>query len=214
MPWNMARFYSRLTPQVTQIPVAPPDRSLAPLNGTRIEVFGFSMGTPWQGVLRRKDFESVSFWNFKEGANLLIPQELNVRGDASILRMDPRMVRSFGPDALESEFALMNAEMYSTPDEVKWWKLPRQNAGPMTLVGLKGILCHKYGKIYAVSFGTMHGFQEGEPNVAPYKIALNLFDSDDRRYEISITGEEGKPLPLTQAQLNSMIASIQPDPKK
>jgi hypothetical protein len=60
----------------------------------------------------------------------------------------------------------------------------------------------------------MQGFQEGAPNAAPYKTVLNLFDSNDRHYRIIVTGEAGKPIPLTQAQLNSMIASIQPDYKQ
>jgi hypothetical protein len=132
-------------------------------------------------------------------------------GIARLAQGDPRLVRLFGQEAIRTEFAMMTAEMYASPDEVKWWKLPRQNARMMTLAGLKGTLCHKYGTLYAISFGRMHGFQEGAPNSPPYKVVLNLFDPDDHRHEIWITGEEGRPLPLTQAQLNSMVASIRPD---
>jgi hypothetical protein len=213
-PWLFARDLKRQTPQVTQIPIALSDRSLAKLDGMRIEFYGASMDTPWQDVLRQKTFTSTAVWNFKDGANLLVMNPSNAHNLVSRVQDDPKAVRLLGKDALQSEFALMTAEMNSTPEDVKWWKLPAQNASPMTLAEFKAIHLHKYGKIYAVSFGRMRGFQEGAPDVSPYKIELNLFDHDDRQYEITILGEEGKPAPLTQTQLNSMIASIQPDSKK
>jgi hypothetical protein len=214
MPWNITREDSRDNPQLSQIPIALPDNSLAKLNGTHIEVYGFSMDTPWQNIYRQKIYKSVSLWNFKEGANFSIMNDSDSYGYARFYRENPQTLRLFGHDAVRSEYALMNAEMYAMPDQVKWWKLPRQNSRAMTLVGLKVILCHNYGTFYAISFGHVHGFQEGAPNVAPYSVELNLFDADDRHYEIKITGHEGEPLPLTQSQINSMVASIQPNPQK
>jgi hypothetical protein len=212
MPWHLAQDIRRDDPQTSQIPAMLPDPSLAPLNGTQIQVYGFLMKTPWQEIDRQETSRSISLWSFKEGATVSITNDSGRRTLASIAQGDPEEVRVFGQDTIRSEFALMTAEMNATPDDVKWWKLPQQNARAMMLVGFKGTRCNKYGRIYATGFGRMHGFQEGSPNVAPYKIALNLFDADDRHYEILIMGKEGKPLPLTQAQLNSMVASIQPDP--
>lgn len=213
-PWNLARDTGRENPQTNQIPIALADQSSAPLSGTRVSGHGFSIGTPWQTIESQDDQKSFSTLFFKDGPTLEIKNETEWTRFASLFRKDPRFVRLLGEDTLRSEFALMRAEMYATPDQVKWWKFPPQNLRAMNLVNWKSVHCNEYGTIHAVSFGRIHGFQEGEPNVAPYKIALNLFDPDDRHYEISITGEEGKPLPLTQAQLNSMIASIQPDPTK
>jgi hypothetical protein len=211
MPWHITRELSREYPQLNQIPLAPPDNSLTKLNGVRIEVYGFSMDTPWQEIDRQKNFSTVSVWNFKDGANVLIMKDSDLLKLASLMRKDPRTTRLLGNDALGSESALMAAEMYATPDQVKWWKLPRQNTRAMTLANLKAIHCHNYGTIYVIGFGQVHGFQEGSPNAAPYMVSLNLFDANDHHYEILITGEEGKPLPLTQGQLNSMVSSLQPD---
>ncbi len=213
-PWDFARDLRRENPQVDYIPATLPDRSITSLSGMRIEAYGLSLSTPWQEVARQKAFRSVSVWNFKDGINLLIMNGSNIRGPASFDREEPEVVRLLGQATLRTESALMTAEMYTTTAEVKWWKLPRQNARVMTLAGMKEAHLHKYGRIYAVDLGRMHGFQEGVADAAPFKIELNLFDPDDHHYEIEISGQEGKPLPLTQTQLNSMIASIQPDSQK
>jgi hypothetical protein len=208
-PWRMARGLDRYDPQASQIPVALPDQSLAALGEARIEVFGLSIDTPWEKIVSQKTLSSFSFWNFRDGAHISIIKDADWGGLASRERKDARAVRVLGEDALRSEFALMTAAMYATPDQVKWWKFPPQNLRAMSLIEEKGHYCNKYGRIYAISFGRMRGFQEGDPDEAPYKVALNLFGPDDHHYEIEITGAQGKPLPLTQAQLNSMVASIQ-----
>jgi hypothetical protein len=212
-PWKMARDLSQSSSQTNYIPVAPTDQSIALLNGIRVEADGFSMMTPWHEGARSAASPSTSVRSFKEGAYLPILIRNDSPGIANVDRGEPDFVRLFGADTLKSESALMTAAMYTTPEQVKWWKLPRQNTKVMHLILLKMDYCHQMGRIYAVNFGVMHGFQEGEPNVAPYRVLLNLFDPDDHRYEIWISGQPGKPLPLTQAQLNAMIASIHPDQK-
>jgi len=212
-PWLFTRHLKQQTPQLAQIPIALPDQSLVPLDGKPIEFYGVSMATPWKEISRQHAFPSVSNWNFKDGASLLVISPFEA--DHLAMPDDPRVARALGTESLRPGYALMNAEMYSTPDDVKWWKLPKQNARAGTLVLQKAFnQCHNYGKFYSVSFGRLRGFQEGAPTVAPYKIHLDLFDAGDRHYDITILGDKGKPIPLTQAQLNSMIASIQADPKQ
>ena len=213
-PWLIARDLRRENPQTSLTPIALPDRSLAALTGVRIEGCGLSIDTPWQQIDRQRIFKTVSVWNFKEGANISIMDRSDSHGMANKLLKTPEGERLFGEEALQSDSALMTAEMYATPDQVKWWRLPRQNARAMTLSGLKATCCHGFGTIYQISFGQIYGFQEGAPKEAPYKVALNLFDADDRRYEIWITGKPGQPIPLTQAQLNAMVASIEASPSR
>jgi len=213
-PWLLARDLKRENPQLSQIPIPIPDHSLVAIDGTRIKFYGASMDTPWKQISRQKVSQSVSIWNFENGANLLVENPSEIRDLARLMRNQPESVPFLGKDILQTESSMFAAAMYSTPDGVKWWKPPAENARAMTLVELKDIYCHNYGKLFSVSFGRMQGFQEGALNAAPNKIVLNLFDPSDSRYQIIITGDKGKPIPLTQAQLNSMIASIQPDSKQ
>jgi hypothetical protein len=212
-PWLLARDLKRENPQLSQIPIPIPDRSLVAFDGMLIEFYGVSMDIPWKEISRQKVSQSVSIWNFENGASLLVENPSEIRDLARLMRDQPESVPFLGKDILQTESSMFAAAMYSTPDGVKWWKPPAENAKAMTLAELKDIHCHNYGKLFSVGFGRMQGFQEGAPNTAPYKVVLNLFDSNDRHYQIIVTGEAGKPIPLTQAQLNSMIASIQPDPK-
>jgi len=69
------------------------------------------------------------------------------------------------------------------------------------------------GAVYAVNFGQVRGFQEGNPAVPPYRVHLDLFDAADHHYEIQIAVQNDSRSVLTQAQVNAMVASLRPIPQ-
>ena len=66
--------------------------------------------------------------------------------------------------------------------------------------------------IYRIDADELHGFQFGNPASAPYGIELQLFDRNDRRYDIVISRRSQNTPFLTQPEVNAIVASIRPIP--
>jgi hypothetical protein len=62
---------------------------------------------------------------------------------------------------------------------------------------------------YAVNINGLCGFQRGNPLVAPYQVWVELFDSADRHYRITISSHGNSPM-FKQADINAIVASICP----
>jgi hypothetical protein len=86
--------------------------------------------------------------------------------------------------------------------------------GLLVLLVNKTVGMLDYHDIYTIEAGGMRGFQLGDPAKPPYRVQLHLYDEADRhiRIDIGALGPEG--YPLTQAELNAMVASIRPAGKK
>jgi len=213
-PWLQARDLNNSEPRINQAPTLLPDSTLALLDGTRLEFQGLVFQTPWKEIFRKSEFENISSASFMNGASLMFWDHSEELGAAKWMRSDARLARALGVEAFQSNYALIAAAMNTTADQVKWWKLPSQNARARSLLFVKLSAMHDLGPVYAVNFGEMRGFQEGDPAVAPYKVDLTLFDPHDRQYEIVVSSSEGHGPVVTQAQINAMIASMRPIPPK
>ena len=57
-----------------------------------------------------------------------------------------------------------------------------------------------------------HGFQFGDPTLPPYRIELDLFDRNDRKYRIWVSGNDPNHAFISQPELNALVASFKPVP--
>jgi hypothetical protein len=210
-PWMTARALSRDDPRLNLLPLSLPDKSLATPNGIRIECDRFSFQAPWKEVVRDKIGTGISCAAFSSGGTIYIfgPDKMDW---ARVLRSDARTARVLGRETIASNYAMTVAEVSTTSDQVKWWRTRGQNARSYALFVWKSTALNGQGPLYAVSFGELHGFQEGNPSVAPYRVDLNLFDSGDRHYEISISAEKDSGPILSQPEINAIVASFHPIP--
>jgi hypothetical protein len=106
----------------------------------------------------------------------------------------------------------MAAELGATPSQVKWWATRTANVRSLVLLNLKSMEMNDTNAIYQLTAEEMHGFQLGNPAIAPYRVELDLFDRNDRRYQIIINGKDEQRPVLTQAEINAMVASFRPIP--
>jgi len=219
MPWYAAREVSRNSPNLGVVPIPVPDKSIAKLEGPRIEQFDFSFQVPWQEVEQQKTGKMISALTFKEGATLLIINPSTALDNKRIVQggetagQDANAIRGvLGARALSSNYDLMAAELEATPAQVKWWATRRENVRSMVLLGLKSMEANEANAIYKASNDEMHGFQIGNPALAPYRVRILLFDRNDRRYEIWINVHQGRVQVLSQAEVNGIVASIRPIP--
>jgi hypothetical protein len=219
LPWYLARKLSRDSLNLGIVPTPPPDKSVAKLEGPRFEQFEFSFQVPWQEVEQQKTSKMISVLSFKKGATLLVMNPSVALDNKRIVQgaetegQDANAIRGvLGILALSSNYDLLAAELEATPAHVKWWATPRENTRSMVLLGLKSMEANEANAIYKASNDEMHGFQIGNPAVAPFRVRLVLFDRNDRRYEVWINVHEGRVPVLSQAEVNGIVASIRPIP--
>jgi len=218
----LALYFARETakgePNLSSVPEPVPDKTVAVLDGLHLNHFEYSLRVPWREADFERDAKSVVGIHFRSGAGLMMFDPLSavdavkeMRGRA---RSDTRKLRRiFGDRALSSNYDFMAAEMAVTPSEIKWWNPPGANARCLVLLNLKAMEIHGISNaIYRRSSEEMRGFQFGNPSVAPYQVELNLFDRNDRRYKIIITGKKPAGQAITQAEINAMVASLRSIP--
>ncbi len=215
--WHFAQETIRDNPHLNLVPMPVQDRSVVALDGLQIKHFEYSLQIPWKDVDVERDAKMVFVLHFKRGVALMLFAPSTAVDTVKLIRgkneEDTKAVtRLLGARALSSNYDLMAAELAATPAMVRWWATPTENARCITLLNLKSVEMHESNAIYMQSSEEMHGFQFGNPAVAPYRVELDLFDRNDRRYQILIAGKDLTRQALTQAEINAMVASLRPIP--
>jgi hypothetical protein len=132
---------------------------------------------------------------------------------------DKRAERLVSQETIRSRLKLMQAVMWATPNQAKWWRLRSiENqrveflllAKFSVLTSITSRHAFTLGPIYTISSGGFHGFQIGSPDVPPYEAHLDLFDAADRHFAFDISGPEGHGLVLTQPEINALVAALRP----
>jgi hypothetical protein len=207
-PWLTARHVYREM-NMNQIPTSLSDQKVTPLSGSRIENYGFSIQVPWnEPAFERKQRGVFVVAYLSHGAGIMIVDPSGPIDSAKAIRMIavanklPEVGKSI------SNYDLMAESMAATPDQVKWWRPPLQNARSLTLLEMKGIALRDFHALYQLNFGEWRGFQEGNPARAPFRVQLELFDGADQHLGILISGKSGSGPVISQAEINAMVASI------
>jgi hypothetical protein len=215
-PWWFARQIIREDPSLSVVPVPLEDKSVAAIYGLRIERLDFSLQVPWNEIEGEQTSKTISNIAFKEGGILLIFNPSDALDTVKMVRGKEETAKDInqllGARALSSNYDLMAAELATKPSQVKWWGSRNENVRSLLLLNLKSMELHHLNAIYPIASQELHGFQLGNPAVAPYKVEIDLFDREDRRYQILIHGRDGRGPILTQPEINAMVASLQPIP--
>lgn len=216
-PWYFAREISLDDPHLKTVPVSVIDKSVAKLTGPRIDRFEFSFQVPWTDVDTTKDLRMASVVTFKHGQGILVFNPLNALSGVKLMKgttsdQTEQMKRLLGARALSSDYDLMAATLAATPAQVKWWAPRSENVRIMVLLGHKSMEMLDFGAVYKISSDEVRGFQFGNPAVAPYKVTLDLYDVNNRRYQIMITDHDPHGPFLSQGEVNAIVASFRPIP--
>lgn len=207
-PWLVARNLSATDPGIDAVPVPLADTSVASPAGERIVRFGFSFESPWKDVVLDRTIKDFGLLSFKNGGSITLRDPLSRFDSARSLRSWALIVPGLNGESIHSDYALRRAVLWERTGQVKWWKTPGQNAKDLNLILMKVTQTVEGGAFHPVNFGVVHGFQRGDPDVAPYVVMLDLFDGADRHYEVEIiTRRAGV---ISQAEVNGVVASIRP----
>jgi len=208
-PWYETRSLSRDHPILGKLPSALPDKSMAPLSGFRVEIFGLAFQTPWSHIgtmtirMMASNEAMIPFPDQHVAMTLFRPSS-----DDFEKRMFAEAVHARDDATVISNYKLVAAEMLTTPDDVKWWKSYSQNEARTFLLEMKSLRIGDLNEIYSIDFGNLKGFQVGNPSLPPYQIRLDLFDVSDRHYQIRIASTDNHGPIISQAQINAIAASV------
>ncbi len=152
--------------------------------------------------------KTVAALGIKGGSVLLVFNPADGVNGAKILRgntssQNKLMARVLGPKALTSNYEFMVAEVQATPGDVRWWARREWNVRNAILLMNKGMGLGDSTAIHPIESSRVRGFQFGDPDAAPYKVLLELFDTADRHYELVISGKDKNHPVITQAQINA-----------
>jgi hypothetical protein len=217
--WREINVFLRENPNLANVPIPLPDKSVANLDGSRLELVGLSMQVPWKEIWRRWDFKTVSTVSFKDGPGLDIfdlsramVMERAIQShtkDKQEVEAERRLV---GSHALNCCHDLMASELTVKPSELRWWNTFLTRHRTLVRLERKSMDIGDSNAIFEISAGEMRGFQMGNPAAAPYGVTLELFDRNDRRHEIRISQYRANHPFLTQAEVNAIVASIRTVP--
>jgi hypothetical protein len=202
--WNL-----RNEPEAWLVPTPVPDRNVVRLSGTKVEAYGYSIQTPWneQPEIHSGALSTTARFP-KEGATLVFMNPDLDRGHAQTWRTTPAVVGIFHDKERRSNYGLMAAAMATTPRDAAWWRTPRENQRVLALLSCKFFAGTEPSAIYNVNGPAMRGFQFESQLLQRKLVQLSLFDSADRQLDIQIFNGMGDKPTVTQAQINSMVASI------
>jgi hypothetical protein len=217
--WYSARQLSQRNPNISLLPIPPPDSRSADLGGARIERAGISMQSPWKVIekeqrIRGNATMKLTGMNFPEGQLVIVvfspmlEKRAKFRAPGLQRQILTRLCRGEG---FKSGYDRMAAEMQATPAQVKWWGTCGSNVRNTFLLRVKSsYVGYLPTVIYTTHFGELRGFQVGNPAVRPFDVKLVLFDQSDRQYGFVFSGRDREHPVLTQAQVNAFVASLHP----
>jgi hypothetical protein len=205
-PWYEARSLFRQQPALERTPSPIRDKSVAPLPGFQVELFGLAVQTPWNrsGTIQlASNLATIPFPEQHVAMMLFKPSSNDFER-----RMFAQATRERDDAGGISNYKLVAAEMFATPDDVKWWRGIKRNEAQSFLLEMKALRIADLTEIYSIDFGNFKGFQVGNPSMPPYRILLDLVDVNDRYYQIRIGPTDRHGPIISQAQINAVVASI------
>jgi hypothetical protein len=216
-PWLTSQRLSKIDPRLNVIPMDLPTKAEAQLSNVVIDCRGFSVRLPNEEVAKtfNGDFDTAVI--FRNRGSLLIHDMSGNQGMLGIAMSDKGAEKWVGQGVLQSKFKLMQAAMMTTPEQSKWWKFRTlQNerieyllfAKFSLFTGVASSQAVTLSPIYKISVGGLRGFQIGNPNVSPYEAHIDVFDAADRHFAIDVRGSARHGKVMTQAEINSVLASL------
>ncbi len=218
-PWLVSQRMIKVDPRLSIVPAELPTKAGAPLSNATIDLYGFRVSLPNDEVTRTVQGDSITMILFRNGGNLMIHNPSHASAILESAISDRVAQKLVGQEAIQSKFKLMQAAMGATPEQAKWWRFHNfENeriefpllAKFSLLTGFGSPHAFTLGPIYTISAGGFRGFQIGYPDDPPYEAHLDLFDGADRHFAFDVIGREGHGQVLTQAEINAVVASIQP----
>jgi hypothetical protein len=198
------------------VPEALSDTSVSANQGTMLSYFGYQYEVPWTDIVKVNRSGEMVAVACKSGRALVFFDPASAPDGVKIMRVsaaNPRNVLSvFGPEAMQSNYALASTILNLTPKRISLWISPREAAGTAILLGLKRIYtANAETGLFSLKTSRYRGYQRGDPQRAR-NVDLSVFDDQDHEFHFIVGTAPGKPLTITQPDINHILDTLRPVP--
>jgi hypothetical protein len=209
-----SRKMGRDVPIIKSVPTELRDLSLSNKPGQKLSFMGVEFEVPWDDVDQNKSriVGTWAFIHFRSGNSIILCVD-KPKGFMSTIFRDkiasPELfTRLYGPDVLNSDYALKKAIFETTPSDITLLTPSNRAAGLTSVLIIKAIMPPTTDwAIYKIQTTGLRGFQLGDPERRPKKMCLEL-EGDDVEIEFNISQAESGPIPsITQSEINRIIQS-------
>lgn len=202
------------------------DLSVSQVPGTKLSYVGYEFEVPWTDLDQNqtrsvpKDHPEMVALVFRSGLHLTVsasPPRVFPNGFAREWKVSPQNVETvFGHGAGQSDYSFLRNLYEFTPDKMHRWALsPRVHYREQMLLMLKTIVLSVASAdtgIFNVQNQNWRGFQIGDPNAHPRRIAVHFY-SDKGSVELTLAGKDGRgPVAVTQPEINRIVESLRKVP--
>jgi len=192
------------------------DTSVSANQGTMLSYFGYQYEVPWTDIVKVNRSGAMVVVAFKSGEAVVFFDPASASDGAKLMRVgaaNPRNALSvFGPEAIQSNYALANTILNLTPKRISLWISPREAAGTAILLGLKRIYtANAETGLFSLKTSHYRGYQRGDPQRAR-NVDLSVFDDQDHEFHFIVGTAPGKPLTNTQPDINRILDTLEPVP--
>ena len=210
-----SRKWGRQVPIVKSVPVELRDLSISQVPGQKVSFMGVEFEVPWGDVDQSKS-RVVGTWAFiisRSGNSIILcvekPKDFISFISQKQIGSPELFTRLYGPDVLNSDYALKKAIFQTTPSDITLLTSSGRAAGLSSVLIIKAIMPPTTDwAIYNIQTTGMRGFQLGDPIRRPKKMSLELY-GDDVEIEINIGQPALGPTPaITQSEINRIVQSV------
>jgi hypothetical protein len=184
-----------------------------------IRLFNFQFTPPWPGKYKIEPSANYTTLRFDSGQVLVFyAPDVQLDSLAALKQSDPvnyqKFAAIFSVSPIENNFALFSAVYGAAPSAVSPLMNGLDAERLHTLLGWKlafGPDLTESGPFHSFDYGTIKGFQFGEPaNEKP--VAVRAFDDKNRQFRYIFVVPGGSNAVITQEQINTAVGTLRPVP--
>lgn len=197
------------------------DLSVTQDPGKKLSYFGYEFEIPWtdldesQTRLVPNDHPYMVGLVFRSGLHLIVsasPARVFPNGFAREWKVSPQNFElMFGRGAGQSDYSFLKSLYAFTPGKMHLWALsPSVHLREQMLLMWKGAILSGSADtgIFNIHNQSYRGFQLGDPQAHPRKVAANLY-SDDGSIEFTFAASDlHRPAAVTQPEINRVVQSL------
>ena len=218
-------FYAakKVPPVARVVPTELNDKSVSAAPGTKLSYLGYEFEVPWTDLDETqtklypndKPEKTKADLHFRSGLRLWVtalpPHVWTNDSDCCTKGVALAVASAFGQEVTRSDYSFERAVYEFTPKKMHYWSLsPRVHYSEQGVLVSKSIMLAGWAEsgIFNVQNQSYKGFQQGNPQVRPNRLLVDLHSYDGSVEMAFFQTDYKNPAGLTQPEINRMVQSL------
>jgi hypothetical protein len=224
-PVALSLYSSKKAPAITRVvPTDLKDRSVSQAVGANLSYLGYEFDVPWNDLNesktelypKDKPDKSMARLYFRSGLQLIVftapPHSMADQLTKTDFKMSPQAFAAvFGQPAAGSDYEFMKRVFEFSPDRMHPWAVSTTVASREEVLLLtKSIVPSKPAEtgIFNVRNASYQGFQQGNPEVRPDTLLLDLYSANGGFEILFVQKNYANSHGVTQPEINRIVQSL------